>query len=63
VLIGPKAVRKIQMVHILGMLHEEAKQGPFNFPDLDIPQGEFPDIAFQEALEYLLEDPRIEDAS
>lgn len=36
-LIGPKAVRQIQMMHVLGMLHEEAEKGPFNFPNLDIP--------------------------
>ena len=51
------------MMHGLGMLHKEAKQGPFNFSDLDISQREFPDIAFQQALKDLLEDPRVEDAS
>ena len=49
------------MMHVLGIHHEEFKRGTFKFPDLDIPQSEFPDVALQETLEDLLENPRVED--
>ena len=60
VLVGAEAVRQVQMMHVLGILHEEAKAMPFDFPNLDIPQRKFPDVTFQEALEDLLEDSRVE---
>ena len=63
VLVGAETIRKIQVMHVFRLLKEEAKQGAFNFTDLNVPKGEFPDVSADKALKDLLKDPRVEDAS